>query len=345
MAHYPIPNPRCRPNHKDDLLLKRAQFLDTIRHFFRKEGFLEVETPILISHADPSPHLNSFKTTLHQMDGSQRTLFLQTSPEFAMKRLVAAGYERIFQITKFFRNGEITDFHNPEFTGLEWYAIGFDYTYIMELTEKMVLALWPEGKLHYQGRRIDLSPPWKRISVYEAMEHYTGLKFPAPASYEDLLKACQTLGLSTNPEDSWDDLFFRIFLTYVDPHLGQDEPTFLYDYPIEMAALARAKKDKPYLAERVELYIGGLELANGYSELNDPLIQTQRWLAEVKSRTDSGENCSTTPDPNLINALKWGMADCTGVALGLDRFLMLYLDTTTIQEVLPFPMTSYPPED
>lgn len=262
-----------------------------------------------------------------------------------MKRLVAAGYPRLFQICKFFRDSEVSPLHNPEFTGLEWYSVGHDYHVLMDLTEAMICDLWQDRPLSYQGQTIDLSTPWERISCSEAIARHVPVSIPAHPDTAQLADACRTLGLSVDSHDAWEDLYFKIFLTHVEPHLGKTQPTFLYDYPIQMAALSRAKPSNPLLAERVELYIAGLEIANGYSELNDPTIQRQRWREEADIRQQNGESHPYPPDPGLLNALEWGMPPCAGIAVGIDRLLMLYLDTTHIDDVLPFPISStmWPP--
>lgn len=335
----PILNECCRPGVSGDLLRVRSGFLRDVRDFFHQRDFLEVETPLLIPAPDPSPHLDSFRTRYTAMNAQETELFLHTSPEFAMKRMVALGYPRLFQICKFFRNGEISPHHNPEFTGLEWYLMGADYHSVMSLTEELVRSLWPEGVIHYQGNAFDISVPWERLTVFEAMNRYAEASLQPGCSYGELSAVCTQKGLSVAEDDTWDDLFFKIFLTYVEPELGKMRPTFLMDYPIEMAALARPKPDEPRLAERVELYIGGLELCNGYSELTDPEIQRSRWEEEWAYRRERGEE--VTPERGLLNALAWGMDECTGVAVGLDRLLMLKLDTTCIEDVLPFPMKEF----
>ncbi|MCB9643347.1 MAG: EF-P lysine aminoacylase GenX [Myxococcales bacterium] len=333
-----LTNPRCQPGKPHDLLRLRSLFLHTIRHFFTQHDFLEVETPILISYADPSPHLASFRTWYHHPYTEQKhRLFLQTSPEFAMKRLVAAGYPKIFQICKFFRDNEDSPLHNPEFTGLEWYETHADYDRLMEMTEAMCLALWPERKLRYQGKEYDLQTPWERLTVHQALERYAGIKLPEKIHYDDLAQACKQKGLTVTHDDAWDDLFFKLLITFVEPHLGMERPTFLLDYPTELAALARTKPGHPAIAERVELYIAGLELANGYSELIDPSEQKQRWEADAALRKERGDEDDFSVDPSFLAALEAGMPQTTGIAIGLDRLLMLYLDAASITEVLPFP--------
>ena len=339
MKSHPIENPRCSPGSSNDLLLKRCQFFKTVRAYFDRQGFLEVETPSLIPVADPSPHLASFRTVYRSFQtDDQYRLFLRTSPEFAMKRLVAMGYPRIYQICKFFRDGESTELHNPEFTGLEWYATQQDYRFLMEQTEGMVRALWPSGEILYQGQSYDVRAPWEYLTIHQAFEKYADIVLPTQIKQSDLAQICLGKSLSVTEDDLWDDLFFKLFLTFIEPHLGKQRPTFLYDYPIQMAALSRSKPGQPSIAERVELYIAGLELANGYSELTDWKEQEQRWEAEAQQRRDRGEMDAYPPDPGLMQALQAGMPPTAGIAVGLDRFLMLYLDAKRLDEVLAFPL-------
>lgn len=349
MSKRPVTNPYCQPSKSSDLLAERATFLHKIRSFFRDKGFLEVETPTLIPCADPSPHLDSFRTHYRTFSPSSETtgsgypLFLRTSPEFAMKQLVSAGYENIFQICKFFRNGEISSQHNPEFTGLEWYASHCDYETLMDLTEEMCMSLWEQPTLTYQGHTVDLSQPWERLTVWQSIQRYADVQIPSNPQRSDLAQVCQALGLSVQEDDAWDDLFFKIFLTYVEPHLGMERPTFLMDYPIQLAALSRPKPNMPYIAERVELYIAGVELANGYSELIDPVEQKRRWLEEAEYRKNRGETNEFPLDAGLMTALESGMPECTGIAIGLDRLLMLQRNAASIQDVLPFPLKAIDP--
>ena len=340
-AHPPVSNPYSQPTHPNDLMTHRSQFMNAIRQFFFDKAFIEVETPIVVPSADPSPHLASFQTTYRGLDEGEgeATFFLHTSPEFAMKRLVAAGYPKIFQICKFFRNGEVSILHNPEFTGLEWYLTEADYNDVMDITEEMVLSFVPSHSLNYQGQSVDLSSPWDRMTVHESIEKYAGYKLPEKIEKKDLEKACRILSLSVTEDDQWDDLFFKIFINYVEPKLGIERPLFLTDYPIQMGALARSKPNHPHIAERVELYIAGLELANGYSELTDANEQRQRWEEEIELRELNKTPHTSSLDEGLLNALAWGMPPTTGIAFGLDRLLMILRDAPTIQDVLPFPLS------
>ncbi len=315
--------------------------MDKIRAFFKERQFLEVETPYLLPSPDPTPNIEPFQTYFENPDGSKKKLYLSTSPEFAMKRLIARGYEKIFQICKFFRNGEVSDLHNPEFTGLEFYFTPGDYRSLMEVVEELFLYLWGKEEFVYSGRKVDLRRPWKRYTVEEAFREFAGIEIKFPISLEELRSLCEKNGLITSESDRWEDLFFKLFLTYVEPNFPIDRPVFIYDYPAELAALARKKPENPALAERVELYIAGLELGNGYSELTDPDEQLERWERERLEREELGRPLENVPDRGLIEALRWGMPPTAGIALGVDRMLMLYLNAEKLSEVLAFPFEEY----
>src|SRR5579884_1582850 len=241
-----------------DQLLARERVVDGIRRFFKARGFVEVETPLLVSHPGMEPHLEVFETELRTASGRRSRAFLTTSPEYAMKKLLAAGLPRIFQVCKAFRNGEeVSRGHNPEFTMLEWYRANADYTALMDDCEALL------GELGSPG-------PIERLSVEEAFRRYAGL------SLDDL---------APDAETTWEQAFHLVLLDKVEPHLRR---TILYDYPIQLAALARAKPSDPRFAERFELYVGGLELANAFSELVDPVEQRRRLEAERKERMALG---------------------------------------------------------
>ena len=241
----------------------RSRMLQAIRQFFIDHDYLEVETPQLIPAPAPEVHIDLFST---------RGLYLQPSPELCMKRLLAAGYPRIFQISKCFRHGERGDLHLPEFTMLEWYRAGIDYRGLMEECEALVLSvsrsLGMDEKISYHGTEIDLKGPWEKISVSEAFDRY------ASSSLQTVLdKGC----------------FDEVMVTEIEPHLGIAKPTFLYDYPAEFAALARLKPENERLAERVEVFLAGLELANGFSELTDASEQRDRFEMDQRQRRALGK--------------------------------------------------------
>jgi len=290
-------------------LERRALIYDVIRAFFRREGFLEVETPLQVPAVAPEKYITPFT-----VNGR----FLSTSPEMHMKRLLAAGYGKIFQICHCFRKSERGQLHNPEFTMLEWYRAGADYMQIIRDTERLVLALARKlrlgTKIHYQGRDIDLVSPWPRITVREAF-----------------LRAAGWDPFGRLDEERFDvDLVEKVI-----PSFAPDRPTVLMDYPVEMASLARLRTGTPPVAERAEVFIGGLELANAYSELTDAAEQERRFKQEIDSMALRGENKIAMPQRFLEAVAR--LPECGGNALGIDRLVMLFCDAASIDEVLAFP--------
>ena len=293
----------CLPN-----LRLRARIIRTVRQFFAEHDYLEVETPIRIPAPAPEAHIDA------QPSGSW---FLQTSPELCMKRLLAAGYPRIFQICKCFRRNERGRRHLPELTMLEWYTAGHDYSNMMTQCEALLTevagSLGLREGLCYQGRRIDLSLPWPRITVAEAFDRLAGI------SVEQAME---------------EDRFEEVLALEIEPRLGVEKPLFLYDYPAACGALARLKSSNQRLAERFELYIGGLELCNAFTELNDANEQRARFDTERESRGQAGLTVYPMPE-RFLEALK-EMPDAAGNALGIDRLVMLFADTTEIDDVVAF---------
>ncbi len=324
----------------------RASLLKAVRGFFDSRGFLEVETPALLAAPDPAPHLDSFVTEYADARGRRR-FFLQTSPELPMKRLLGAGHERIYQIAKFFRNGERTALHNPEFTGIEWYEAYADYRSAMETAETLVASVTKEvlGETRLRvwggGGALDLSPPWERIRVRDAFIRHAGIDLRACMSRADLAESARKSGVHVTPDDSWEDLFFKISLERVEPMLGRSRPTLLFDYPAPLSLLAKRKIDDPAVAERFEIFAGGMELANGFTELNDPAEQRDRWERELDVRR-SGDPDAPSPSPlppldeEFLEALEGGVPPAAGVALGLDRWVMLLAGCADIGEVRCF---------
>jgi lysyl-tRNA synthetase class 2 len=286
----------------------RARLIQAVRHFFIEKDYLEVETPHLISSPAPEVHIDAINA-----GGA----FLHTSPELCMKRLVSAGYSRIFQICKCFRDGERGEQHLVEFTLLEWYRTGGDYMELMDECEEMVLSVSEDlglgAKINFQGHDINLKRPWERMSVKEAYERY------ASTPMERALASKR---------------FDEVMVQEIEPHLGLPKPTFLYDYPAELAALARIKENDPTLAERFEIYVGGLELANAFSELTDVSEQESRFKRDRLERKQLGKSAYPMPD-SFLKALAH-MPDSVGIAFGLDRLVMVFADADKIDEVISF---------
>ena len=329
----PGPDAKIRNN-----LRIRSQILSGIRTFFESRGFLEVETPLLTRCPGQEPHLAAFETR-YQDAQTGLELFLPTSPEYAMKRLLASGFETIYQICKAFRHETPSSMHNPEFTILEWYRAYADYKAIMSDTEAIMSELaqriTKSTTLTYQDKSVDLTPPWQRLTVHEAFAQFAGIHADPSADPDGFLQQARTHP-SVNPDDPFDLAYFKVFLDSVEPHLGHPKPTFLLDYPASMAALAKRKPDAPHLAERFELYIAGIELANAFTELNDPEEQRTRLESEAQERKASGAPAYPI-DTQFLAALKSGMPPAGGIALGVDRLVMLFTNTTSIREVIAFP--------
>ena len=323
-------------------LLARGRVLAALRAWFAAEGFVEVETPALQVSPGLEPHLVAFATELRGPDGARRPLYLHTSPEFAMKKLLAAGEPRLFQFARVFRNAERSDTHHPEFTMLEWYRAGADYRALMADCEGLLAAAEAaagRGALAWQDGRCAAVAPFERLAVADAFARHTGIDVLAlaPDDLAGLAAAARRIGVRVSAEDDWDSLFFRILLERIEPHLGSGgRPTLLYDYPVHMAALSRPKPADPRLAERVELYVCGLELANGFSELTDAAEQRRRFEADMDLKQRLyGERYPI--DEDFLAALAH-MPPAAGMALGIDRLVMLASGAARIDDVLWAPV-------
>ena len=318
-----------RPVATLEILRLRAELLTRIRTYFSDNAVLEVDTPVLSGAASTDPALHSFTTDFHGPGVPEHSVrYLHTSPEFSMKRLLAAGSGSIYQVCKVFRNAEFGKLHNPEFTLLEWYRTGFDHLDLMAEVERLLTAVldgivpiaevrrWTYRELFREFADIDpfaVSP--RELAIL--LESHFGL---AP------------VGMPADHLDAWLDLTMT---HVVQPRLGRGL-VFVHDYPATQAALARLRPGSPPVAARFEVYLGGVELANGFHELADAAEQRRRFMAENRWRTQAGE--SPVPvDGNLLEALAAGLPDCAGVALGLDRLLMIAAGAGSLREVMSFP--------
>ncbi|BDV43232.1 EF-P lysine aminoacylase GenX [Geotalea uraniireducens] len=294
---------------KQPMLRARARLVQEIRQFFIAGGYLEVETPLRIPAPAPESHIEPIPSL---------SWFLQTSPELCMKRLLAAGYERLFQICHCWRDGERGGQHLPEFTMLEWYRAQSDYRDLMIDCEGLLVtlarAMTGATAVAFRGRIFELAPPWERLSVRAAFQRYCGM------SADEALRL---------------DLFDELMVEKIEPQLGWGTPTFIYDYPACRGALSRLKADEPDTAERFELYLGGVELANAFSELTDPLEQRRRFVAERDYRAAQGRLPLPLPEPFLAELAS--MPPAAGIALGIDRLVMLFCDAESIDDVVAFP--------
>lgn len=328
--------------------LVREKVVDEIRAFFKAQKFHEVETPLLVERPSTETYLEFFDTTLQTAEGIQKTGYLITSPEYAMKKLLAAGLGNIFQLTKSFRNTEgLSSRHNPEFLILEWYRINADYTDIMHDFEQLMITLVKKIKknttahpliLPFQGKSYNLTPPWPRLSVAEAFERFVGLGADQLLSREELLAEAVRRGYQVSPNTTWEEVYNQLFLNEIEPRIAElKTPVFLYDYPASQAALSRKKPSDPRFAERFEVYIAGLELGNAFSELIDADEQEARLREDLKLRAEMGRKTYEL-DEDFIEALHSGMPETGGIAVGVDRLIMLLADVPSIHETMFFPV-------
>lgn len=299
-----------------DRYLVRERVVDTIRKFFKDKNFHEVFTPIMVPVPSIEPNLEVFETELRTLKGIIKRAFLISSPEYAIKRLLAAGVGNCFEITKSFRNEEeVSKLHSPEFTILEWYRVNANYFDIMEDFEDLFIKIVGKDKLNYQGEVYDLSKPWPRITFVEAFKNYAGREL----------------------ENIKDEDFYQIFFNEVEPHiLKSKKPIFLYDYPISQASLAKPKKENPKFAERFEVFIAGVELGNCFSELTDANLQYERFEKDLAERRILGKT-DFPIDEDFISALKSGIPASSGIAVGVDRLVMLAADVPSVSDTIFFP--------
>jgi lysyl-tRNA synthetase class 2 len=312
-----------RPTAPLDHLRRRADLVARVRAFFAERGVLEVETPALGEATATDLHLQSIAARVSFPE--PRTVWLQTSPELHMKRLLAAGSGAIWQLCKAFRDGEAGRRHNPEFTMLEWYRPGWDHHALMDEVEALLAALLGP----FDG-------PGERLTYREAYLRHAGVD-PFTATATELRARCAALGVASDDLGEAREPWLHLLLsTVVEPHLGRGRPSFVLDFPAAEAALARVRPGEPPVAERFEAFVEGVELANGYHELADPVEQERRFAADLAARRARGLP-GVDADARLVAALAHGFPDCAGVALGFDRLVMLALGTDDIAQVIAFP--------
>lgn len=336
---HPAEFARRRPH-----LAIRSRVLAATRSFFAARGYTEVETPALQVSPGMEPHLKAFSTVLEGPDGAARSMHLHTSPEFAMKKLLVAGAGPIYQLARVWRNGERADTHHPEFTMLEWYRPGAAYTDLIEETRALLAAAAGETPLRFRGRESDPAQV-EVLTVVEAFARFAGidldpiLRADGSTDTTAMAREVDRIGVRRGPEDTFEDLFFRVFLERIEPHLGAPHPTVVKDYPISMAALSRAKSDDPRFAERFEVYVCGLELANAFGELTDAAVQRARFEADQAIKRQL-YGFAYPIDEDFIAALAHGMPASAGIALGFDRLVMLAAGAERIDDVLWVPVVA-----
>lgn len=323
-----VVNPEVR-----EVFIRRSKIISAIRKFLDEHEFVEVETPVLqpiYGGAAARPFITHHNTL--DID-----LYLRIANELYLKRLIVGGMERVYEFSKDFRNEGIDRFHNPEFTQVELYIAYKDYLWLMDFVEALlsfvVKTVHGNMKITYQGNEIDMTPPWSRLTMYEAIEKYTGIDIRS-MDEEALRQTARRLEVKEDPSMGYGKLVDEIFGDCVEPKLIQ--PTFIMDYPVEMSPLAKIHRDNPRLVERFEPIVGGKEIGNAFSELNDPLDQRRRFEDQKKLK-DRGDEEAQVIDEDYIRALEYGMPPTAGLGIGIDRLTMLLTDSASIRDVIFFP--------
>jgi lysyl-tRNA synthetase class 2 len=324
-----IVNPQAR-----DTFRKRSQIIQLIRRFFTDRDFLEVETPIMQSLAGGAL-ARPFITHHNALDID---LYLRVAPELFLKRLVVGGFERVFELGRMFRNEGMSTKHNPEYTMLEFYQAYATYDQLMTLTEELFVFLAQEvnggPRIQYGEHEIDVTPPWPRLNMKEGVCRYTGLS-AHEIEQEDVVRAkARELGVLPHAAAPMGRVLEEVFGAVVEPHLLQ--PTFVVDYPVEVSPLARRNDKDPRFVDRFELYIAGREVANAFSELNDPEDQLHRFLDQLRER-EAGDEEAHVLDEDYVRALEYGLPPTAGQGIGIDRLVMLFTNTPSIRDVILFP--------
>ena len=328
-----ISNPETKETFK-----VRSQIINTIRQFLNERDFIEVETPVLQPSAGGAL-ARPFTTYHHALD---QDFYLRIAPELHLKRLIVGGLDRVYELGRIFRNEGISTKHNPEFTMLESYEAYADYNDVMAMLEEMVAQVGKKvlgtTKIKFGENSIDLKPPWPRLSLREAVKKYSSIdfvKYPTADGLRDRMRPkMKALGLEVDPEKNWARLVDELISTFVEPELIQ--PTFLKDYPVSMSPLAKTKPGEERVVERFEAFAGGMEIANAFTELNDPQEQRQRFLEQQKERRTESE-LTETIDEDYLLALEYGMPPTGGLGVGIDRLVMLLTNQQSIREVILFP--------
>ena len=313
---------------------QRAEMIRLIRAFFDQRGFLEVETPMMhpIAGGASARPFTTYHNTLDQ------EFYLRIAPELYLKRLLVGGLGKVYEISKNFRNEGLSTMHNPEFTMVEFYEAYADYRGFMTMTEELlcglVETLHGRSSVAYQGTSIDFTPPWKRIGLEDALQEYAHLPHEGVKDPEICRKAAQEHGIEVAPQATHGQLLVALFEHAVEAHLVQ--PTFVLQYPVEVSPLARSNDCNPSLVDRFELYIAGREIANGFSELNDPQEQRCRFQQQMDQRT-RGDETAHVLDEEYLEALEYGMPPAAGAGIGIDRLVMLMTNAASIRDVILFP--------
>ena len=325
-----IVNPEVR-----DTFIKRSIIIKELRNILDEKGYLEVETPIL-NNLITGDAARPFETHHNTLDID---MYLRIAPELNLKRLIVGGFDKVYEVCKNFRNEGMDIKHNPEFTNVELYAAYEDYNDMMDITEEIItrLCMKVNGTLqiNYQGLDLDLSTPWKRISMIDAIKEVTGIDFNEVKTDEEARKLADEKGVELEEgKTTRGHIINEFFETFVEETLIQ--PTFIMDYPVEVSPLTKRKKDNPSLTERFEVFIGGREYGNAYSELNDPIDQYERLKKQAEARANGDEEAGMM-DEDFVNALEIGLPPTGGLGIGLDRLIMLLTNSASIRDIILFP--------
>lgn len=316
-----------------EIFIKRSKVVQSIRNFLDDKGFLEVETPIM----QPIPGGATARPFITHHNALHRDFYLRIAPELYLKRLLVGGLEKVYELSRNFRNEGISTKHNPEFTMLELYEAYGDYHSIMQITEELIVYILKDVlgtlEIEYRGNKIDFTPPWKRISMYKTIEDAVGIRIDK-ISPKDFNKVVKKYNLNIKGSIDKGEIINELFEKFVEPTLIQ--PTFVLDYPLELSPLSKQKKDNPELVERFELFISSMELANAFTELNDPAEQKRRFEEQV-AKKEAGDMESHFMDKDYIEALEYGMPPAGGLGIGIDRLMMLLTNSDSIKEVILFP--------
>ncbi len=321
------------PEVKETFMI-RSKIIKEIKNVLDKKGYVEVDTPILNTIAGGAA-ARPFITHHNTLD---MDMYLRIANELYLKRLIVGGFDKVYELGRMFRNEGISIKHNPEFTNIELYSAYEDYNDMMDITEEIVSTVAQNvlgtTKITYQGTPIDLTPGWKRITMIDAIKEVTGVDFNTIESDEDAVSAAKGLGIEVEEPLSRGNVINLVFEEKVEETLVQ--PTFIYDYPVEVSPLTKRKPSDPRLVERFEIFIGGREYGNAYSELNDPIDQYERFLDQAKQKAAGNEEANDM-DEDFIQALEYGMPPTGGLGIGVDRLIMLLTDSASIRDVLLFP--------
>jgi len=330
-----ISNPEAKETFK-----VRSQIITAIRQFLNQRGFLEVETPVLQSSAGGAS-ARPFITHHHALD---QDLYLRIALELHLKRLIIGGFDKVYELGRIFRNEGISTKHNPEFTMLESYEAYADYNDVMKMLEEMVFEVCQQvlgtSEVKFGDNIISFKPPWRRLSLRDAIKGYTGIDLRQYGSTDLLRTRMQEMGLEIDLQKNWARLVDELISTFVEPNIIQ--PAFLLDYPVELSPLAKTKPGEDRVVERFEAFAGGMEIANAFTELNDPIDQRQRFIQQQKEQQAAGEEAGEI-DEDFLLALEYGMPPTGGLGVGIDRLVMLLTGQSSIREVILFPQLKEKP--